>query len=428
MSKVRALVYYSLKLSLPISIVISVAIFLLSYNISTLFHSPGLAQILQIIVFSIPFSVATSVFLGLIMGLKYPKYRIYIDDLIKPTSRFIFILFSLFIGLGLAGIALSYVVSFLLSCIVGFYIFLKIVPTKSLPITKKEKTHLFSYSWPLMFTGIIFIIMGQIDTLMIGFFKLSEDVGVYNAALPTVDILSIAPLSLMALFLPIITELYTRNRIADVAALYKRVIKWTLILIMPVFLLFTIFPAQILDILFGYDYLSGALSLSILSIGFFIGSLFYTSQDIINLFKKTKIHMLVSGFVVLLNLFLDYLLIPTYGILGAAIATAISYSILGILGAIIAYKYFRFSPLTWKTLRVALSGAVTFIFFFSVNMFIDLNAFLFLILILPSTLIVYALFLLLFNVFDSEDLTILKSIGAKLGVRIGFLRRIVRIR
>ncbi len=422
--KIRPAVYYALKIVLPISLIISLILIIMSDYISIfIFHNPELTLILQIISISIPFTAITSIFLGTVMGLKYVKYRLYIDDIVKPGSRLILVFSAFILGFGLFGSIIAYTLSFLIAMLAGFYFFLKITSGHQ-SLSLSEKRGLFSYSWPLMLSSIIFIVMGQIDSLMIGFFKTSSDVGIYNAALPTVDILVVVPNALMALFLPVISSLHARNKIGQINELYKRVVKWVLMISSPLFFTFILFPNQILNILFGIDYSSGGLPLSILAIGYFISVVLYPSYDIINLFKKTKFHLYNSIFAVSLNIILDYFLIQTNGIVGAAIATSITYSILGFTATLVAYKFFKLNPYRKSIIRVIGAGIITALIFYTVKSFINFNLVMF-ISILPIFLIVYCGLLLVFRVFDMEDLAISEAIEKKLGFRIG-LTKIIR--
>jgi len=79
---------------------------------------------------------------------------------------------------------------------------------------------------------------------MIGFFRTTSEVGVYNVALPTANLLVIVPTSLMALFMPIITEFYSKGKIKDIVTLSRINSKWIFFLNFPIFLLIFLFRSS----------------------------------------------------------------------------------------------------------------------------------------------------------------------------------------
>ena len=424
--KIRPLVYYSLRISVLISAVAAFFIIIFSDQISAgFFHNPGLSTIMKIIGLSIPFGTASSILVGLMMGLKYPKYRVYLDDILKPLSRLAILLAGVLLGFGILGATFAYFLSLIISAAAGFYIFFKISARSGSKLTKFEKKELLSYSWPTMFSALIFIVMGQIDSLLLGFLKVVSDVGLYNAALPTVDIMVMMHVAGVSLFLPVISELHTRGRVEAVGEMYKKIIKWITMATFPIFIGFVLFPNQILTLLFGAEYSAAGSSLAILSIGYFVNVVLYSGNDILNLFKKTRFNLYASVFAVTLNAVLDYFLIQYYGITGAAIATSVTYAILGATIAYLAYRSSKMSPYNNKTLRVIISGLLTLTIFYIVTLFINLtiaNA----LFLAPPILFLYLVFLVGFKCFDKEDLAVLASMEKKTGIRIGFIRKLVK--
>ena len=86
----------------------------------------------------------------------------------------------------------------------------------------------------------------------------------------------------------------------------------------------------------------GKEALIILSIGQMINVFFGAVIYILDMTGKQIISRNILFFTAILNIVLNYLLIPNFGIKGAAIATAISIFCWTILGAIYVKKYFNF--------------------------------------------------------------------------------------
>ena len=107
---------------------------------------------------------------------------------------------------------------------------------------------------------------------MIGYFRNVTEVGIYNISLPLSELMMAAPHALVALFVPIITEFYSLKKYNMIRKTYKDVSRWIFLINVPLFLLFFAFSPQILSLLFGNDYISGAAALTILV----LGNLFYS--------------------------------------------------------------------------------------------------------------------------------------------------------
>ena len=107
-------------------------------------------------------------------------------------------------GLVLAIIALSFLAFYFLEKKV-FPIFKTKV--KAVSVDKE----LFSFSLPLLFAGIAGLVMGWTDTLMLGYFSSSADVGIYTVAFPTAQLIRAIPGAFATIFFPVISELYARK-------------------------------------------------------------------------------------------------------------------------------------------------------------------------------------------------------------------------
>jgi len=144
---------------------------------------------------------------------------------------------------------------------------------------------------------------------MIGYFNATSDVGIYNVALPTANLIIIPVYGIMYLFLPIISGLYGKNNNEEIKEIYKKISKYSLLLIMPVFLIISMLSKDIISSLFGVDYLSATLPLTILSFGYLVFSLSDISMNMLSVLKKTKtIFSIIFGFG-LTNILLNFLLI-----------------------------------------------------------------------------------------------------------------------
>ena len=244
---------------------------------------------------------------------------------------------------------------------------------------------------------------------MLGFFRTTAEVGIYNAAIPTAKLILILPTAMIGLFIPTISE-YLDNK-TQLRRLFYITTKWILIINLLFLSLAIIFSQELLTILFGSQYTAGYIALTILITGYFINGLVYTSRDILMLLKKSKIILIATLIGGTLNIILNYILIPIYGFNGAAMATAISLIIL----SLILFIKTKIKLINFKLIKVFIVGALSALLTYYIITLITIQNQI--LLVLTGTIImltIYPIALYITNSFEKQDITIMKTIRSKL--------------
>ena len=175
------------------------------------------------------------------------------------------------------------------------------------------------------------------------------------------------------------------------------------------------FSKEILRFVFGSDYVLASPMLVIISIGFFINYIMINVTDTLRLLKKTKLIFYNSIIIAFLNVFLNYLLIPVYGGIGAAIATSFSFVIMTILVFAESMYFLRIIPFNKKWINVFLAGIFSSLIFAYLKyaFFKDMGFISFILLVVMFGL-VYIILLYALRAFQKEDISILKDFKGKL--------------
>lgn len=194
---------------------------------------------------------------------------------------------------------------------------------KSVKLDIKLIVKIIDESKYLWFSFVSFLIYTQTDRLMINHYLGVEEVGVYTIGMQLSSILAILIGPIQNSLFPKFLELY-RNDYQK----YYNFYKLTNTIITQFYLIITLISIIVVKYTFKYVYSSqydGAILIySILTFSVFIkanGSLQTSHMTIKNITKKSFYKTLVS---LILNIILNILLIPKYGINGAAIATLIT--------------------------------------------------------------------------------------------------------
>ncbi len=428
-SIVKGVIILSLLISGGISVVVSGLIFLLSDEISeSVFHYPAFGYALKIFAISIPFAALNQILISVFIGFKKLKYMVYTDRILSNFFKLIFILIFGLLGYGIVGLAMGNTLGLLLTFFVALYFLEKKVfslKTNIKPIFLKKE--LIFFSIPLMLSSLMNSILARVDTLMLGYFRSAREVGIYNAAIPTSQLLYMVTSSLGMLLIPVLTELYAKNQKDSLKTVYKTVVKWAVYLNLPIFLIISIFSKQVLNIMFGSEYMSGYLALSILSIGFFVNTISFGADSLLAMAKKTPAIFMASFIASTLNIILNFSLIPFYGIVGAAIATSSSY--LAYSTVLIIYSWYKIgiSPFSIPMLKSIPIGflALSTVYGLAKLLFLSFNIYI-LVVLLILFILLYIVLLLFLCGLQREDIIILKAIEKKIGFKNKRIRMFVK--
>ena len=290
----------------------------------------------------------------------------------------------------------------------AFYYLIKVSSVhKKLPVPIYERKEIVSFSLPLSFIAYLSVITLYTDSLMLGYFMSTFEVGIYAAVARLALLIELPLTSFNNIFGPMISEFYSRNEMGKLEDLFKVVTKWVFTLSLPIYLILVLFAQQIIGI-FGHDFEVGAVALIIYGAGELINAVTGASGTIIMMTGRPKINLLNSIAFGLCIVMLNYFLIPKYGIIGAAAATGFAIALINILKVLQVYLILRIHPYKLNYLKPIIAGLLSLLIValirgnlqsVSISM-----AILFLLLFLAS----YGLFLYLFK-FEEEDQYILQS-------------------
>jgi len=426
--RIKGVIISALEIVLPLGVVAGVLLFVFADVISVeIFDEPNLTPVLRIFSFSVPFFVLFYIFNRAIGGFQEMKYVVYVRDIFQNGIRLFLLIVLLSLGYGVYGAAFAYTSTVIAVPFVALYHLNKIFPIFSKTIkciyVRKE---LFSFSWPLMFAGMVGLVMGWIDTLMIGYFSTSYAVGIYRASLATAGLLLIISSSFGSIFMPVITELYSQHRTKELKETNATVTKWIFLTVLPLVLLMIMFSERVLGILYGLDYIAGASALSILAFAYLIISVFRPTNQIISTVGRTRLIMVNTTVGAVFDVILNFYLIPVYGINGAAVATAISIIIVNALGFAEVYMVKHIHPLKLNYFKIFFSAIVSaLVVYVATKTFFGTPTIYILIIMFILYMIVYFVLLLISKTFEQEDVVIMKAMEERSGIRSEWVRNVI---
>jgi len=194
---------------------------------------------------------------------------------------------------------------------------------------------------PMLYTNSLFLIMSWTDTIMISANMDNSDVGIYNTALKIAAISSTMLMAVSSIAMPKYAELFERKDFHLFKNFAKQTTLITVLVSLPLFLVIFLFPSFLLNI-FDPEFIEAKGALLILACGHLFTAISGSTIQLLSMSGKEKIarNILLSSAII--NVSLNYILIPIWGITGAAIATASTTIIWNSLAVWFIYRKFGF--------------------------------------------------------------------------------------
>lgn len=177
-------------------------------------------------------------------------------------------------------------------------------------------------SWPLWLTSLSFFIITQADIWLLGIFRSDEEIAIYGIASRLIVIISMPLLITNAVIPPRISQLYAQNNKQSLQHLLRLSASISGVFSLIGLCIFIFYGEDILHLLFGEFYQSGATILIVLSLGQAFNVCTGSCGLALMLTKHQKTMMTITLLTGTITITLSWHLVQSHGALGAAIGTS----------------------------------------------------------------------------------------------------------
>ncbi|MDJ0784956.1 MAG: flippase [Desulfosarcinaceae bacterium] len=196
------------------------------------------------------------------------------------------------------------------------------------PLIHQARPRFESRNWlqtalPLLGISLANLVIAQADVLLIGTLTNATEVGRYVPARRIGNLITVVLTSVNTIAAPLFAELYTQNRRTALQETVTRAARWIFMFSVPCCVL-TILFAKPLLMVFGDDFVSSHQALQIIAAAQLVNALAGSVGFLMIMAGQQNKAAAVVGCSAVLNLVLNYLWIPPFGILGAAWASFIT--------------------------------------------------------------------------------------------------------
>lgn len=411
------------KIALLSSVVFAAVLFVFSDAIATgLFRSPGLSGILKALAFSIPFAVLIQVLASIMRGYSETWSRAFFKDTLRPLLFLAFMLGIIALRLPFFAVVYAYLASMALAFgALAVYTArcLRVRGTKAVAARAGVTRDLLGISLPLLSVSLLMLLMSQATEVLLGVFADPVAVGKYDIAILMASQVLTVINSLGYAYTPAASGLFGQGRLEELKRSYVVATRWGYVLTLPVVFVLLLFPAPLLALLFGSGYAGIAPVLQVIVLGYLVNTL--TGPNYHTLIAAGRMRLIIESFLLnaASNLALCFLLIPPFGIAGAAVAAGVSSALGNLLLSARLYQQLGVHPLTRSYLAsIAASVALLGAFYVLLN-YTPLQLTIW---IAPPCLALFAAAyggaLLLLRAVDPEDVALLAAVERRIGIKV----------
>lgn len=335
----RGVVVSALQISLPVSVGVAVLVAVAAEPLAVgVFDDPGLTPVFRITAVAIPFSVLVKMAVGAVQGRELTRPKVLVQNLAMPVFRLAFFAAAVALGARAVGVAWAYTLAVVAPACIGLYYLHRYTRVFSRDEWTPMHGEMLSYSSPLVLRYAMTMVFVQADTFLLGALATVAATGVYNTVYPLAMLVAVGHKAADFLYLPLVSGLHADSATDEITSIYRTVTKWLLVVTVPPFVLFAVFPRLVIRLTYGPEYVEGALALTVLVVGIFVDTVAGVNGRTLEAIGSTTTVMAATVVAAVVNVALNLWLIPQYTIVGAAVATTASYLL---LNAIYTYRLYR---------------------------------------------------------------------------------------
>ncbi len=353
---------------------VSGVLFFTAEFIANFFGEPELKSFLVVGVLYLIFRTITRYITGILQGLEAVAESSSIQA-VEKAAPVIFAIGFVFFGYGAIGALGGYIVSSVVAAVIGTYLMINRISDAAGPVTELKhglSKRIAEYSVPITATSAADVVDKQLDTVLIGFFLTPISVSYYVIAKQATGVIQMPVDALGFSMAPSFSTEKADNNIEEISKIYESALVHTLSLYFPAAAGLILVADPTINLVFGSEYNGAVPVLQILGIIVICKAINNVTTNGLDFIGRAKIRAYIKGGTSVLNVILNILLIPTIGVVGAAIATVITYSMYTLGNLYVAHSELRLRPsyFLWKCLNILAITAVMSVVVLYVSQFI----------------------------------------------------------
>lgn len=276
----------------------------------------------------LPFAAFTRIYAFILRGLHHVVAGQAVEMLLRPFMVLLFVAIAFYLWPDLR--SAEYAMGIQLGSMIVVLLVSILLVARFLPAQIGEyKAEFRDREWlrnalPFTLIGGAGLINNQADIIMLGWFRPSADVGIYRVAVQGATLVAFSLQAANAVVAPHFARIYAQNNMEQLQRLATMSARLILLAAVPVALILMFAGDLIVVWVFGHEYESAYLPMGVLAAGQLVNAAFGSVGFLLNMTGHERSSARILWQTGLVNIVLNVLLIPLYGMLGAAISTSVT--------------------------------------------------------------------------------------------------------
>lgn len=361
-ARVRGTIFGTLGAAFVLSCAISVAVFLgAGFLAGSVFGKPFLETMFRAFSAAIPFYTLMSLALWATQGFGTVKYATVVQHVVRPLVNLVLVVGFYFLGEEILGAVAAYVLSLALGSALALYALKRVFP-ELLDLgagTKYEGREISAASGPMIVANLMQYANPWAAVVVLGIFEPAPVVGVYDAAARTAALSTLVLVAFSGVFSPMASSLYQRGFLRDLGYLYEDVSRWSFTAALAFFLATVLLAADVMRG-FGEGFVGGSWVVVTIAAAQLFNSAVGPTARLLAMTGHQRAVMKAYLCSALAAAGLNLLLVPSFGIRGAAVATAAALVLANVLTLIFVRRRLGFWPFGWHYAKPIVAGTLAF--------------------------------------------------------------------
>lgn len=407
--KIKYAMKFSFSIQFTYAVIVFIFILLFSQQIAdNIFRTSQAVPVLIVLSILGLVHVANQVVITSLQGLH--RIKIYTAlNFFNYIFRFIFVL--LLIPLGVLALPYSQLAATAVFAVIGVLVFRvkfpEIIAAKPQPISRE----LIAFSTPIIAILIASTINANFSTVMLSSLRSLGDVAMYQIALPIANIVMILAGSIAIIALPLTSELWAKHNMKQLRRIIELLLKALFAVVIPMVIIFITFPELVIGMLFGESYLQANGILQLLSVAVIFQSLVMVSSSLLLGIGDTRTLVKIAFLITATNVITSIVLIPTFGIMGAAMSLLVTY-VVGTFAHIYASrKRIKFRFQTANITKIFFGGLISTSIIFLLKTSLVINPWIELFIAIPAGLIFYFVYIIKTRTITRREMKLMFDAG-----------------
>lgn len=338
--ELKGIYVQSIKICAVATAILTFMLLLSAGWIGQLFNKPEIVQPLLVLSWAVMPIALARLMAASLRGLKL-TFKSQMVESIFPIGSALLLTYPLALLSGVSGVAIAYLAGWIITLFVGWRLYQHATSGFANAKPSFPLRTLLTSSFSLVWITISGLLMNQFAIFVLGVESEPAEVGIFNVAMRTSLVLTFVLLAANNILLPKFSEIISVGNKADLEKMARNSVTIMSLMVVPICFVIVLFSSQIMG-WFGADFRSGAMALEIMAYGQLVNVLTGPAGDLLIMGGHERLTRFITILALLVNMLLCIVLIPNFGLEGAAVAVACSSVLQSLVCLFMVRKHFGF--------------------------------------------------------------------------------------